>query len=79
MALDADTKRLKGQELMKDSYVTHQATSFAGRQAEQRLEEAQRVRLFLSMQSADCPFSRQQTDSPPAGFPRVSRSDNIWP
>lgn len=44
VAMAADTKRLKGQEIMKDSYLTHQATSFAGRLAEQRLEEAQRVR-----------------------------------
>ena len=48
LALAAGTKRLKGQELMKDSYLTHQATSFAGRQAEQRLEEAQRVRASLA-------------------------------
>ncbi len=43
MALAADSKRLKGQEIMKESYLTHQATSFADRKAEQRLQEAQRV------------------------------------
>ena len=43
VALAADSKRLKGQELMKESYLTHQATSFADRKAEQRLQEAQRV------------------------------------
>ena len=55
VALAADTKRLKGQEIMKDSYLTYQATSFAGRKAEQRLEEAQRVRLSLHFQRLQCP------------------------
>ena len=39
----ADSKRQKGQEILKDSYLTHQAASFADRQAEQHLREAQKV------------------------------------
>ncbi|CAK0782678.1 hypothetical protein CVIRNUC_005873 [Coccomyxa viridis] len=38
-----NSKRQKGQEILKDSYLTHQAASFADRQAEQHLKEAQKV------------------------------------
>ena len=51
VVLSADSKRQKGQEILKDSYLTHQAMSFADRQAEQRLQEAQRVRCCLLLQS----------------------------
>lgn len=51
VVLSADSKRQKGQQILKDSYLTHQAMSFADRQAEQRLQEAQRVRCCLLSQS----------------------------
>ena len=44
----ADRKRQKGQEILKDSYLTHQAASFADRQAEQHLREAQKVLDFCT-------------------------------
>ena len=49
--LSADSKRQKGQEILKDSYLTQQAMSFADRKAEQRLQEAQRVCCCLLLQS----------------------------
>ena len=47
----ADSKRQKGQEILKDSYLTHQAASFADKQAEKHLREAQKV-LSLFMPSS---------------------------
>ena len=73
----ADTKRLKGQEMMKDSYLTHQATSFAGRKAEQRLEEAQRVRSSPIVRWLTALFCPKSPYSPPAGAPSTAKTISL--
>lgn len=59
LMLCADSKRLKGQEIMQDSYLTHQATFFAEKQAEQGLQEAQRVSCYLTEYHNTCAVSAE--------------------
>ena len=81
----ADSKRQKGQEILQDSYLTHQAASFADKQAEKHLREAQKVVNFFmppspAMRKYVClPGLLLAADMVPSEIFRLVRSkDSDW-